>query len=102
MVMSVSKTPMLCFSPITELEPLSAHHLSGNEIAQLQSFLAVYQSVDLSARIIDQTISIRRTYALKPPAAIVAASAMATGMPLVSADRSFQTVVRLILLSDLV
>ncbi|HMN26612.1 MAG TPA: type II toxin-antitoxin system VapC family toxin [Caldilineaceae bacterium] len=97
----VSRTPILYFSPVTQIELLSARHLAESELRQIQSFLMLCQSVNLDHQIVDQAILLRRTYSLKTPDAIVAGSAMMLGVPLVSADQSLQRVHGLSLISDI-
>ncbi len=97
----VVHTPTLYFSPITEIELLSAPHLSLREREQIKEFLALCGRVDLSEKIIAQTIAIRQQYRFKVPDAIIAASAVALNIPLVSADVAFQKISGLVLISDI-
>jgi len=97
----VMNTPEVLFSSITEIELLSASHLSRDEIDQIKGFLSLCQRIELTSRIIDQTITIRRQYLLKIPDAIIVASALILRSPLVSADIAFQKVGDLVVISDI-
>ena len=70
------QTPALYFSVISEIELLSATHLTKDEIAQIKTFLSLCQQVELTSEIVEQTIAIRRKYHFKIPDAIIAASAL--------------------------
>jgi hypothetical protein len=70
----VVQTPAIYFSPISEIELLSAPHLTPDEIAQIKAFLFLCQRVELTSEVIEQTITIRRRYRFKTPDAIIAAS----------------------------
>jgi predicted nucleic acid-binding protein len=52
--------------------------------------------------VIEQAIEVRRAYHLKVPDAVIVASALALGLPLISADTSFQRIQPLTLTSDIV
>lgn len=97
----VTQAPVVYFSPMSEIELLSAIHLTEVEIAQIKAFLSLCQRVELTSEIIDQTISIRRRYRFKVPDAIIAASALSLNVTLVSADTDFQKVEGLTLISDI-
>ena len=97
----VVNTPEICFSAISEIELLSATHLTPTEIDSIKAFLLLCQRVELTTEIIDQTIMIRRQYRFKVPDAIIAASALHLKIPLVSADTDFQKVTGLTLISNI-
>ncbi|HRX01367.1 MAG TPA: type II toxin-antitoxin system VapC family toxin [Cyclobacteriaceae bacterium] len=97
----VVNTPEIYFSAISEIELLSATHLTPNEIDSIKAFLLLCQRVELTTDIIDQTIMIRRQYRFKVPDAIIAASALHLKIPLVSADTDFQKVTGLTLISNI-
>ncbi|MCB0174219.1 MAG: type II toxin-antitoxin system VapC family toxin [Anaerolineae bacterium] len=97
----VVNTPEIYFSAISEIELLSATHLTPTEIDSIKAFLLLCQRVELTTEIIDQTIMIRRQYRFKVPDAIIAASALHLKIPLVSADTDFQKVTGLTLISDI-
>jgi predicted nucleic acid-binding protein len=97
----VVSTPEIYFSAISEIELLSAMHLTQNEIDLIKAFLSLCQRVELTSEIIDQTIMMRRQYRFKIPDAIIAASVLHLQMPLVSADTDFKKIVGLTLISDI-
>lgn len=97
----VVNTPEIYFSAISEIELLSATHLTATEIDSIKAFLLLCQRVELTTDIIDQTIMICRQYRFKVPDAIIAASALHLKIPLVSADTDFQKVTGLTLISDI-
>ncbi|MCG8347486.1 MAG: type II toxin-antitoxin system VapC family toxin [Chloroflexales bacterium] len=97
----VIQTPVICFSPVSEIELLSASHLTSDEIAQIKAFLSLCQRVELTSEVIEQTISLRRQYRFKTPDAIIAASSLNLNIPLVSADTDFDKVEGLFVISDI-
>ena len=97
----VVSTPEIYFSAISEIELLSADRLGESEIDSIKAFLALCHQVELAPAIIEQTIRIRRQYHFKIPDAIIAASAIALEMPLVSADTHFKKIAELSLVSDI-
>lgn len=82
----------LIASVITEMELLSFPHITSEEIASLKSFLSECIIVPLDSRIKERAISIRRKYGTKLPDAIVAATALEYGLPLVTADKGFKKI----------
>jgi predicted nucleic acid-binding protein len=97
----VVQTPAIYFSAISEIELLSATHLSRAEIIQIKEFLSLCQRVELTSEVIERTIDIRRQYHFKIPDAIIAASALSLDIPLVSADTDFRQINGLSLNSDI-
>jgi len=97
----VVSTPEIYFSAISEIELLSATHLTTEETEQIKAFLRLCQRVELTTEVIEQTISIRQQYHFKIPDAIIAASALCLQIPLISADTDFQKVANLNLISDI-
>jgi predicted nucleic acid-binding protein len=82
----VIQTPGIYYSVISEIELLSAKHLTEGEITQIEAFLSLCQRIDLNSEIIAKTIEIRKQYNLKIPDAIIAATALNLKMPLVFAE----------------
>lgn len=97
----VVSTPEIYFSAISEIELLSAGHLTQSEMDSIKAFLSLCHRVELTSEIIDQTIMIRRQYRFKIPDAVIAASALHLQMPLVSADTDFKKITGLTLISDI-
>lgn len=89
------------YSVITEIELLSASHLSAEDTGAIRGFLARCRRVELTPNVVEQTISIRRTTPIKTPDAIVAASALVTNVPLVTADKQFGRIEGLRILTDI-
>ena len=97
----VIQTPVIYYSVISKIELLSSSHLSADEVAQIQNFLALCQQVNLNAKIIDQTIALRQSYRFKIPDAIIIASALNLNVPLASADTAFRKASGLTLVTDI-
>jgi predicted nucleic acid-binding protein len=91
----------LYYSVITEIELLSAPHLTNDDATVIREFLARCQRVDLTPDIIEQTIHIRRAVRCKTPDAIVAASALILDIPLFTADTQFDRITGLNLVTDI-
>ncbi|WP_374688658.1 type II toxin-antitoxin system VapC family toxin [Promineifilum sp.] len=98
----VARTPELFYASITEIELLSSPRLTAEIAAQIRAFLALCRRIELSDEVIERAIEIRRDHRLKVPDAVIAASALAMDLPLVSADTTFQRVRSLGLTSDIV
>lgn len=97
----VVSTPEIFFSAISEIELLSAAHLTQDEIESIKKFLSLCHRVEITSEIINQTIAIRRQYHLKIPDAVIAASALYLDAALVSADKDFHEITGLTLISDI-
>jgi len=65
------------------------------------AFLSLCHRVELTAEVINQTVTICRQYHLEIPDAIIAASTLHLGAPLVSADTDFQKLGDLVLIADI-
>jgi predicted nucleic acid-binding protein len=77
---------------ITELELLSFKSLSAIEKGIVKSFISECTIIDITPGIKSMSIELRKTYALKLPDAIVAATAHFLNMPLVTADKALKRV----------
>jgi predicted nucleic acid-binding protein len=62
-------------SVITQIELLSYPNLTQVEEAQIQGLLSQLQIVPLSPQVVTETIRLRRTYSLRLPDAVIAATA---------------------------
>ena len=89
------------YSVITEIELLSASHLTDENTATIRSFLARCQRVDLTPDIVERAILIRRTGRIKTPDAIIAATSFALDVPLITADEHFGRIAGLIVITDI-
>ncbi len=74
-------------SCITEIELLCWKTATENDMAVLNSFISDSIIFELEAEIKLKTIEIRKTYDLKLPEAIIAATAILTDLTLISNDR---------------
>ncbi|MEA5402407.1 type II toxin-antitoxin system VapC family toxin [Arcicella sp. DC2W] len=77
---------------INELELLGHKAITPQEENWIALFLEECTVLDFNQGIKDITIKLRRKYSLKLPDAIVAATAIFLGVPLISADRHFDKV----------
>ena len=85
----------LSYSVISEMELLSYSGITESEENSIKSLLKECEEVALSAEIKEKTIEIRKKYKTKLPDAIVAASAIISGLPLITADKGFNQIVEL-------
>lgn len=74
-------------SVITEIELLSYTHLTQNDEKILKSLLAKFESVELTRKIKERTILIRKHSKLKLPDSIIVASALESNASLVTSDK---------------
>jgi predicted nucleic acid-binding protein len=79
-------------SSITELELLSFKGITETEETAIEFFLEECSIVDMNRGIKDISIDLRRNYKLKLPDAIIAATAIFLGIPLISADGHFDKI----------
>jgi predicted nucleic acid-binding protein len=79
-------------SSITELELLGFKGITETEETAIEFFLEECSIVDMNRGIKDITIDLRRNYNLKLPDAIIAATAIFLGIPLISADGHFDKI----------
>ena len=85
----------LSYSVVSEMELLSYSGITESEENSIKSLLKECEEVALSAEIKEKTIEIRKKYKTKLPDAIVAASAIVSGLPLITADKGFNQIVEL-------
>lgn len=76
-------------SVITEMELLSFPRITPDELKNLRSLLSDCTVLSLDTAIKERAILVRRTYGTKLPDSIVAASALKSGIPLITADKGF-------------
>lgn len=79
-------------SLINEMELLGFKDIEDSEEIIIGFFLEECSVVEINKGIKDITINLRRQYSLKLPDAIVAATAIFLGIPLISADTHFEKV----------
>jgi predicted nucleic acid-binding protein len=91
------KTIYLSF--VTELELLGLKRLSAEEENQIQALLSDCVIVPLNNSIKQKYVELRRSYHLKLADALIAATAIASNLPFITADKQFRTVVELTLIA---
>lgn len=98
----VMKGQHIWVSCITEIELLSYSKLTDNEEKLIRSFLDQCSIIDMHQPIRELAITFRKKQKLKVPDAIIAATSVHTGFPLVTMDSDFQKISSLdvILLED--
>ena len=80
----------LYLSFITQLELLSYHSLENNELKIIESFIDDCTVIDISSKLKEYVIELRKKYKMKLPDAIIAASSLYMNVPLVTADSGFK------------
>ncbi|MEP6583135.1 MAG: type II toxin-antitoxin system VapC family toxin [Ginsengibacter sp.] len=79
-------------SYITELELLSFPKISENEIDAIRELISNCHIIQYSEDLKDDTIFLRKKYSLRIPDAIIAATAFAYFIPLITADKNFRKI----------
>ena len=80
-------------SVINRIELLSWKELKGDKLRDMKSFLQEIMELDLSEKIIEQTVKIRRGRSIKLPDAIISASAIIHDLTLLSDnDKDFKNI----------
>ncbi|MCB0819069.1 MAG: type II toxin-antitoxin system VapC family toxin [Bacteroidetes bacterium] len=79
-------------SVVSEIELLSYKKLSPDHEKKLKRLIQDCFSIDLSPEIKNITIELKKEYSVKLPDAIIAASAIQFGIPLISADKQFRKI----------
>lgn len=82
-------------SVITEMELLSFKNITPNEEDFFKRMIAKCEVISLTNRVKDRAILVRRTYGTKLPDSIVAATAIESGIPLITADKGFKKIIEL-------
>lgn len=82
-------------SVITEMELLSFPHITAQELNNLHDLLSDCTIFPLDIFVKERAILVRRTHGIKLPDAIVAATAMEEGIPLITADKGFRKIAEL-------
>ena len=84
---------------ITEIELYGFKALSEEEKSKITRVLSSCTIVDLNSGIKSKTIEVRQSYNLKLPDSFIAGTALYFDMPLISADKGFNKIEELNLLS---
>ena len=79
-------------SLVNEMELLGFKDITEDEEIVIKFFLDDCSVVDTNQGIKDVAIKLRKTYSIKLPDAIVAATAIFLGIPLISADKHFDKI----------
>jgi predicted nucleic acid-binding protein len=79
-------------SMISEIELLGYRNITPEQEAALKFFLKECKIFEVDSKIKDITVRLRRSYSIKLPDAIIAATAIFLGIPLLSADKHFEKI----------
>ena len=82
----------LAVSSITFMELLSYSMITEQEEQIIRAFLKGCELIQLNDDIMEQTIQLRKTYKIKLPDAIIAATAKEFNIPLITADTGFNKI----------
>lgn len=82
----------LGISIISEMEILSFSGITDTDEKCIRSFINDCIVLDLSEKIKNHAIMLRRIYKIKLPDAIVAATSITSGLPLITADKNFRQI----------
>lgn len=82
----------LYLSFITQLELLSYPGITEKEKQQIQKMLEKCIIIDINNSIKNEVIRLRKTYMMKLPDCIVAASALYLDLPIITADKDFKKI----------
>lgn len=74
---------------MTQIEVFAHPEMTEEKAAVFSEVMSVFDVIDITPDIKIETIRIRRDYKLKIPDAIIAASALVSNVPLLTADRAF-------------
>jgi predicted nucleic acid-binding protein len=80
----------LFLSFITQLELMSGKYLRPDDISNIKQFISDCTVIDITPEIKENTIKLRRSYSLKLPDCIIAATSLWLNMPLITADSDFK------------
>ena len=83
-------------SIISKIEILAWPGLPGEKRAQLKSIIEAFDVIDINKTVEMQAIDIRLNRHLKPPDAIIAATALSLNAPLVTHDGAFKRIPNLV------
>jgi hypothetical protein len=79
-------------SIICEIELLSFPDLDSKNEEQIKSFLREFRIISIDESIKEHAISLRKTYSLKLPDSIIAATAISLDLPLITSDKQFKKI----------
>jgi predicted nucleic acid-binding protein len=84
---------------ITELELIGFKQMTATEEQRIQALLDECVILPLTNETKKMYVSLRRNYQLKLADALIAATAIASGIPLITADKQFRTVTEINLIA---
>lgn len=76
-------------SYITEIELLSYHNISTAELKKIEAMIENCTVIEMNHDIKQDVINLRRKYRIKVNDAVIAATSLYLGMPLLTADSGF-------------
>ena len=82
-------------SVISEIELLSFPGITSFEEQQIRSFIKDCTVLFLTENVKNKTIALRRSYKIKLPDAIIAATAIENNLQLITADKGFKQIAEL-------
>ena len=82
-------------SIICEIELFSYKHISASQEKEIRRFLKEFKVITIDESVKNLSIEIRKKYQLKIPDSIIAGSAIAFEIPLVTADKGFKKISKL-------
>ena len=85
----------LFVSVITEIELLGYREISKNDKIKIKNFLSDCTIISIQEEIKDICIEIKQKEKIKTPDAIIAASAIALEIPLITSDKGFEKIEKL-------
>ena len=77
---------------ITEVELLASTKISIDEEIKLKKLISDCFNIEWNKQIKEETINLKRNYSIKLPDAIIAATALVYGIPLLTADKNFSKI----------
>ncbi len=77
---------------ISEIELLGYNGITKSEEIKLKQLISDCFEIELNSKIKEKTIELRRKYSIKVPDAIIAASSLVYGIPIVTADKGFSKI----------
>ena len=79
-------------SVMSEIELLGKKGITRHETNDIRNLLNGFEIINLSDTIKEIAISLKQKYSIKTPDAIIAATAKAFNLPLVTADKNFKKI----------
>ncbi|RYZ57138.1 MAG: type II toxin-antitoxin system VapC family toxin [Chitinophagaceae bacterium] len=77
---------------VSEIELLSFGRLTAREEKNIKEFLQQFRIIDIDQSIKQEAISLRKTYNLKLPDCIIAATAITLQLTLITADKQYRQI----------